>query len=82
MKAVKAEAAPIARLIGADPDRTLAWVYVWNTSELSILWLDRRVPPKFIDPPLPKGVLDKAITVTSDDVTDLLTALSERASDA
>ncbi|EAQ02697.1 hypothetical protein OB2597_18312 [Pseudooceanicola batsensis HTCC2597] len=82
MKVAKSEAAPLARLIGTDPDHTLAWVYVWNTSELSILWLDRRVPPKFIDPPLPKGVLDQAMTVTSDDVTDLLKALSERASDA
>ncbi len=81
MKAAKSEAAPIARLIGTDPDRTLAWVYVWNTSELSILWLDRLIPPKFIDPPLPKGVLDQAMTVTSDGVTDLLTALSERATD-
>ncbi|SEJ82390.1 hypothetical protein MAA5396_03365 [Marinovum algicola] len=78
MKAVKAEAAPIARLFGFNPNRAIAWVYVWNTSELSILWLDRRVPPKFIDPPLPKGVLDQAIAVTSDEVTDLLTALSNR----
>ena len=34
------EASAIARLIGADRKRTVGWVYLWNTAELAVLWLD------------------------------------------
>lgn len=32
------EATPIGRLLGAG-GKTLGWVYLWNTSAISILWL-------------------------------------------
>lgn len=32
------EAAPIGRLLDAGGE-TIGWVYRWNTSELSVLWL-------------------------------------------
>ena len=76
MKPLKEEAEPIARLLGPGRTRTVGWVYLWNTSELSILWLDRRLPAAYVDPPVPEEVLTRARSVTSDTVTELLAALS------
>jgi len=73
---VNEEAAAIARLLGDDRKRPIGWVYLWNTSELSILWIDRCRPAKFIEPPLSQDTLAKAKSVTPEAVTDLLEALS------
>lgn len=72
----KEEAAPIARLLCGDRKRTVGWIYLWNTSELSILWIDRNEPAKHIDPPIPRDTLVRAKAVSSDSVTDLLETLS------
>jgi hypothetical protein len=72
----KEEAVPIARLRGNDGERTVGWVYLWNTSELSILWIGRKLPAKYIDPPLNPETLARAKAVTRDAITDLLEALS------
>ena len=64
------EATPIGRLLGAG-GKTLGWVYLWNTSEISILWLSE-VPnsiPIFF---APQPGCDHA---TREDVDDLLKAL-------
>ena len=76
MTRVKEEAAAIARLLGDDRQRTIGWVYLWNTSELSILWIDGRRSAKFIEPPLSQETLAKAKAVTPKAVTDFLVALS------
>jgi len=34
----EAEAVAIARLIGADENNTVGWVYRWNTGALAIRW--------------------------------------------
>ena len=76
MTHVKDEAAAIARLLGDDRSRTVGWVYLWNTSELSILWIDACRPAKFVEPPLSAETLAKAQGVTPDAVSDLLETLS------
>ena len=72
----KEEAKPIARLVGEDKSQTIGWVYLWNTSELSILWVagDRAVA--YIEPPLCAETLATAKSVTTDTVTDFLEALA------
>ena len=72
----KKEAAPVARLLGIDSERTVGWVYLWNTSELSILWIEKRDTARLIDPPICAETLAKAKHVTPGDVTDLLEELS------
>ena len=74
----KEEAAPVARLIRSPEGRTVGWVYQWNTSELSILWLGAERAADQIDPPLSKEMLAAAKAVTHDAVTDLLERLSRR----
>lgn len=69
------EASPIARLIGTDAKRTVGWVYVWETSELSILWINERDAVAFIDPPLCPERLAKAKATTPEDVIAFLAAL-------
>lgn len=76
MKSMKEEAEPIARLLAHGQTRTVGWVYLWNTSELSILWLDRRVPATHVDPPVPADVLTRAHMITSDGVVHLIEHLS------
>lgn len=72
----KQEAVPIARLQGDDRKQVIGWVYLWNTSELSILWIDRNQTPKHIDPPLCPETLARTKAVTTDAVIDLLEVLS------
>lgn len=72
MKPTRLEAKAIARLLAEDRNKTVAWIYQWDTFELSIYWLDRATPPTSIDPPLSLDILDRATSVTSDEVTDLL----------
>ena len=80
MSIEKEEAVPVARLVDGRGDRTVGWVYRWNTSELSILWLDPKRTAHHIDPPLSRNTIANAKTVTTDEVTDLLEELSLRGS--
>lgn len=52
MTAHRTEGTAIARLYGRDPAKIIAWVYLWNTEELTILWLGRKRMVRFIDPPI------------------------------
>lgn len=52
MTAHRTEGTAIARLYGRDPTKIIAWVYLWNTDELTILWLGRKRVVRFIDPPI------------------------------
>lgn len=76
MTSSKEEAVPIARLMRSDTERTIGWVYLWNTSELSILWIDRRHRADRIEPPVDRETLAKARSVTDDEVASLLDMLS------
>ncbi|MGI3171408.1 hypothetical protein ACRARG_19820 [Pseudooceanicola sp. C21-150M6] len=76
MSVNKEEAAPVARLICSRINRTVGWVYRWNTSELSILWIGAARTADHIDPPLRPDMLAAAQAVTSDEVTHFLEKLS------
>lgn len=69
------EAAPIARLVGEDRKCTVGWVYCWNTSELSILWIGKSNTAAFIDPGIRPEILEKAKTTTPVGVIAFLAAL-------
>lgn len=69
------EASPVATLIELDGKRTVGWVYVWETSELSILWIDERDTAAFIDPELSLERLWKAKATTPEDVIAFLDIL-------
>lgn len=79
MTQLKQEAAPVARLLGIDGERTVGWVYLWNTAELSILWIEKRDATKLIEPSICAETLSEAKLVTPGDVIDLLEALSTSA---
>ena len=70
------EASAIARLIGSDRTRTVGWVYLWDTAELAVLWLDARDAAAFIQPPLRPEVLAEARPSTPGALIDLLAVLS------
>lgn len=76
MRKSKEEAVPIARLLGDDRERTVGWVYVWNSAELSVLWLDEHAAAGFIEPPLRPEVLAVAKSATPVEVVDFLETLS------
>ncbi len=76
MRLLKEEAEPIARLFGDDRERTVGWVYLWNSSELSVLWLGEQALPGSIEPPLHPEVLTKAKSSTPVKVIEYLEALS------
>jgi len=69
------EAVPIARLLGADKERTVGWVYSWNTSELSVLWIDKSDTAAFIDRAICPEVLRRAKATTPEELIALLQAL-------
>ena len=70
------EASAIARLIGADGECTVGWVYLWDTAELAVLWLDAHDAAAFMDPPLRSEVLAQARSASPGALVDLLVALS------
>ena len=76
VRLLKEEAEPIARLFGNDRERTVGWVYLWNSSELSVLWLDGQIPARSIEPPLHPEVLAEAKSSTPVKVIEYLEALS------
>ena len=69
------EASPIARLIGPDGQRTVGWVYAWETSELSILWINMRDAAAFIEPEIRSEMLASAKATTPDDIIAFLSLL-------
>ena len=75
MKYGKEEASPIARVLNVEGE-TIGWVYQWNTSELSILWINQNRAAKSLEPPICPETFTKAKAVTRDAVTELLEKLS------
>ncbi|MDJ0826954.1 MAG: hypothetical protein QNJ16_15765 [Rhodobacter sp.] len=73
----RVEAAPIARLLGADRSRLIGLVYMWNTGELSFLWIHGRETAKFVEPLLRSEVLANAKPTTPVDVIEFLESLSD-----
>ena len=73
------EASAIARLIGADGECTVGWVYLWDTAELAVLWLDAHDTATFMDPPLLPEILAQARSASPGALVDLLAALSTNA---
>ena len=71
------EASPIARLIVPDGKRTVGWVYAWETSELSVLWIDEPAKAAFIEPALCAESLAKAKLITPARVIAFLGTLRE-----
>ncbi|MBD3623893.1 hypothetical protein [Palleronia pelagia] len=69
------EGTAIARLVGGAANLTVGWIYLWNTLELGILWLRRDLAPERIEPPLDTEVLERAKSVTTDEITALLDRL-------
>lgn len=70
------EATPIARLIGQDGKSVVGLAYVWETSELAILWFEPKEPAAFIDPEICSEVLGEAQATTPQDVVALLSKLT------
>ena len=70
------EATPIARLIGQDGKSVVGVAYVWETSELAILWFEPKEPAAFIDPEICSEVLGDAQPTTPEDVIALLSRLT------
>ena len=75
MASLDDEASPIARLIGYDGKRTIGWVYVWEDSELAILWIAPQDSAVFIEPALGADLLAKASGTTPVDVFSFLCGL-------
>lgn len=71
------EASPIARLIGFDGKRTVGWVYVWEDSELAILWIAPQGSAAFIYPAIGADLLMEATATTPVDVISFLCGLSK-----
>lgn len=69
------EASPIARLIGPDGKHTVGWVYAWETSELSILWINERDMVAFINPEIRFEMQAKSKAITREEVTAFLGTL-------
>ena len=62
------EATPIARLIGKDGKSVVGLVYVWETSELAILWLNPRKTAVFVDPEIDPEMLAKGKATTPEEL--------------
>ena len=67
---VKKEAVPVGRLLGVGGE-TIGWVYHWDTSEISILWLSN-LPVTVSIVFAPQPGCDRT---TCDDVVGLLRTL-------
>ncbi len=71
----KKEATCIARLLAKNGTRIVGWVYLWNTSELSLFWKDRKAETEFIDPPIHPETLTNAKGATPVEVMRFLDEL-------
>jgi len=69
------EAKAIARLLKQDGESVVGWVYIWETSVLSILWTSEDHRAHFVDPPLNPGTLTKASNIGVTDAVRLLSTL-------
>ena len=70
------EATPIARLIGQDGKSVVGLVYVWETSELAILWFEPKETAAFVDSEICSEILAEAQATTPEDVIALLSKLT------
>lgn len=77
MRYGKEEASPIARVLDVEGE-TIGWVYQWNTSELSILWISQNRAAKSLEPPICPETFKTAKAVTRDNITDLLETLPSK----
>ena len=66
------EATPIARLIGQDGKSIVGLVYVWETSELAVLWLNPGKMAAFVDPEIDPEMLAKGKSTTPSELLALL----------
>ena len=73
---MRLEAEPIAKLLTAERTQIVGWVYLWNMSELSILWISDHRSVQHIDPPLNPKILAEAKRVSQDPVIGFLERLS------
>jgi len=73
------EATPVAQLIGPDGKSIVGLVYVWETSELAILWFEPKEAASFIDPEISTDTLAKTQATTPEDVFALLGRLQKPA---
>ncbi|WP_133065088.1 hypothetical protein [Flavimaricola marinus] len=69
------EATPIAQLIGSDGKSIVGLVYVWETSELAILWLNPKKTAAFVDPEIDPEMLAKGKATTPAELLVLLGGL-------
>jgi|TARA_R100001440_G_scaffold63486_2_gene83726 hypothetical protein len=76
VRRLKEEAKPIARLLGKDKKRTVGWVYLWNSSDLSVLWLGEEGVAGAIEPVFLPEVLEDPKSSMPVDVAEFLEALS------
>ncbi|WP_299048822.1 hypothetical protein [uncultured Tateyamaria sp.] len=74
----KQEGVKVARLLSEPGGRVVGLVHLWNTAELSILWLYEAREAEVIDPPLRPEILENARTANADAVFEYLEALSKR----
>jgi hypothetical protein len=72
---VKNEATPIARLIDGCT-RTLGWVYLWDTTDLSILWRTGEYDAASIVWLQGWQLQSLSVSATNDPILDLLASLS------
>lgn len=75
MNGTSSEGMAIARLLGEEPGRTVAWLYRWETGGLGLLWTsaDRRVAG--IDRRLGPEILSQARSVDDLEIAAFLEAL-------
>jgi len=66
------EGRPIARLSAADNGRTVGWVYSWDYSGLSILWINERYGDELLGLKIGLKMLNSAENITLGEVQDLL----------
>ncbi|UWR24603.1 hypothetical protein [Sulfitobacter sp. S190] len=73
----KDEGVQVARLLSEQGGRVVGLVHLWNTAELSILWLDEAHEAEVIDPPLRPEIFESARAVNADAVFEYLEVLSK-----
>ena len=74
----KEEGVEIARLLSDEGCRVIGLVHLWNTAELTILWLSDERNATAIDPPLRPETIEGARVANADAVFGFLEALSKR----
>lgn len=75
MSGTSAEAVAIARLLGGDLRRTVAWVYRWETGELGLFWIGASRHVSCIDRQIDETVLAQAQSAGDLEIVAFLNAL-------